>query len=145
MRALGLLHRMFMNTEMVLVTVISSLLSGMIGVVISFVFYAKLEKRKLKLETAKKLFGSRHDISGNTFKDALNEVMIVFSDSQNVIDKIEAFFNIVTTPIQSRAQGASDEALIKLMKAICDDLKIKYKSLPESYFLKFFSVPSQKT
>jgi len=56
-----------MNTDTILITITASLLSGLIGVGISSIFYARMERRKLKIETAKKMFGNRHNISSNPF------------------------------------------------------------------------------
>ena len=95
----------------------------------------------MKTETARKMFGARHDMHGSAFHESMNEVMIVFSDSQEVIDEIENLFKIVETPPEARGAKAADEALIKLMKAMCRNIGIEYKSLPDSYFLKFFTMP----
>jgi len=73
----------------------------------------------------------------------MNEEVIVFSDSQDVIDTVEELFKIVDVPAASRGKSSSDDALIKLMKAICKDIGIKYKKLPDTYYLKYFSVPKQ--
>jgi len=78
---------------------------------------------------------------GNGFHEAMNEIMIVFSDSQKVIDLIEELFKVVETPIHARAEKSADEALIMLLKGICKDIGIEYKTLPDSYYLKFFSIP----
>jgi len=48
-----------MTTEQILVTIIASLLSGLIGVGVSSYFYSRLERRKTKMDTARKLFGGR--------------------------------------------------------------------------------------
>lgn len=130
-----------MTNEQILVTVISSLLSGIIGVSISFLFYRNLELRKLKYDTARKLFGNRHAINGREFSEAINEIMIVYSDSQAVMDALAAMWEIVKAPQNARHAKAPDEALIKLMKAVCKDIGIKYKNLPDSHYLQFFSVP----
>ncbi|MGN8197915.1 DUF6680 family protein [Salinisphaera sp. RV14] len=130
-----------MTTLAVLVALVASLLSGIAGVVLSFGFYSWLERRRLKVETARKLFGNRHRVHEHQFQEAINEVMIVFSDSQLVIDAMENLWKVVETPQSSRAANAADDALIQLMKAICADLKIKYKHLPDTYFLRFFSIP----
>ena len=130
-----------MSNEQVMITVISSIISGLLGVFISAWFYSRLERRKMKTETARKLFANRHDMHGAGFHEAMNEIMVVFSDCQKVIDLIEALFKIVETPKSARSEKAPDEALVKLMKAICKDIGIVYKTLPDSYYLKFFSVP----
>jgi len=130
-----------MSQEQVYIALISSLLSGLVGIFISSWFYARLERRKLKTETARKLFANRHDMHGQGFHEAMNEIMIAFSDSQKVIDLIEGLFKVVETPIHARSEKAADEALIMLMKGICKDIGIEYKTLPDSYYLKFFSMP----
>lgn len=87
------------------------------------------------------MFGNKHAISGHAFQEAMNEVLIVFSDSQEVIDAVQELFRVAETPLTARPQKAADEAPIKLMKATCKDIGIKYKGLPDSYYLKFFGVP----
>ncbi|MEW6289932.1 MAG: DUF6680 family protein [Thermodesulfobacteriota bacterium] len=132
-----------MTKEQILITVVSSLSSGLLGVLISSWFYARFEKRKMKTETARKLFANRHDMHGPGFHEAMNEIMIVFSGNQKVINLIEDLFKTIETPRQARPDKAADEALIKLMKAICKDIGIEYKTLPDSYYLNFFSMPRQ--
>lgn len=130
-----------MTKEMIILTIMSSLFSGLIGVLVSYYFFSRLETRKMKVETARKMFGSKHAIGGKDFQEAVNEVMIVFSDSQIVIDAMENLWKVVETPQHARAAKAPDEAMISLMKAMCRDIGIKYKKLPDSYYLKFFTVP----
>lgn len=124
------------------VMVISSLLSGLIGVAVSSWFYQRLEKRRMKMETARKMFGSRHDIGSQKFQESLNEIMVVFSDSQEVIEAVENSLTVAATSPVARPTGAADEALIKLMKAVCHNIGIKQK-LPDAYYLKYFSVPNR--
>ncbi len=131
----------FVTEGAIVLTIITSLLSGLVGVFVSSCFYARLERRRIKMETAKKMFGNRHAISGNSFQEAMNEVLIVFSDSVEVINAIQEFMKVVETPPAAQSHGAADEALIKLMKAICKNIGVRYKNLPDSYYLKFFGVP----
>ncbi|RUO73297.1 DUF6680 family protein [Idiomarina ramblicola] len=131
-----------MTNETIILTLVSSVISGVLGVVISSIFYSRLEKRRIKLETARKMFGNKHAMSGKEFQESINEVMIVFSDSQEVIDLVQKLFDVVSTPQDARAPKAADEALIKLMKAICRSIGIKHKNLPDTYYLNFFTVPS---
>jgi hypothetical protein len=89
----------------------------LLGVLISACFYARLEKRKMKTEAARKLFASRYDMHGPGFHEAMNEIMIAFPGCQKVIDLIEELFKVVETPKSAHAEKASDEALLKLIKA----------------------------
>ena len=63
----------------ILIIIISSLLSGIIGVVISIIYHRKYEARRTKLETLKNLVGHRNDVNGVGFSKAINEILIVFS------------------------------------------------------------------
>ena len=132
-----------MTKEAIILTLVSSIISGVLGVVISSMFYSRLETRRNKFETARKMFGSKHEISGNEFQSSINETIIVFSDSPEVIKSVQAMFNIVETPLAARSPRAADDALINLMKAMCKNLGINYKDLPDSYYLKYFSVPDK--
>lgn len=131
-----------MTNEQILLTVICSLLSGLLGAMLSFYFYAGLEKRKMKIESARKMFGNRYNIGSTKFQESLNEIMIIFSDSQKVIEAVENSLTVAATPSNARAPGVADEALIKLMKAVCHDIGIKQR-LPDAYYLKYFSVPNE--
>ncbi len=128
------------NTETIVVAVLSSLLSGLISVLLSFFFYQRLERRKLKMDTARKLFGGKHNMAGREFQDALNEVMVVFSDSKEVIAAMEEFWTILQSPKVTLPTEVANDKLVKLMKAICLSIGIKYKTLPDAYFLRCFSV-----
>lgn len=88
------------------------------------------------------MFGNKHNIAGNAFQESINEVIFAFSDNEPVTDAVQHLFAVIEIPESARAPKASDEALIKLMKVMCKDIGIKYKDLPDVYFLKFFSVPS---
>lgn len=133
-----------MTYEYILLTIVASLVSGLIGVVVSYIFYSRLERRKIKLDTARKMFGSKHQMHGKDFQEAVNEVMIVFSDSQEVIDSMENLWKVVSTPQSARGEKAADEAMILLMKSMCKNIGIKYKKLPDAYYLKYFSIPAPR-
>jgi hypothetical protein len=110
-----------MTKEAVILALAISAISGILGVVISSLFYSRLERRKIKLETARKMFGNKYAISGSPFQESINEVIIVFSDSDDVVEKVQELFRLVETPLSARGTKVADEALIQLMKAICKD------------------------
>lgn len=130
-----------MTIEFILITIIASLLSGLLGVFVSFHFFRRLEQRRLKMGTAQKLFGGKYNIASKEFQEAMNEVMLIFSDSDLVIAAMEEFWTILQAKDKHSSEVANDK-LVKLMKAICTDIGIKYKNLSDAYFLRNFSVPT---
>ena len=66
----------------VLLVIVSSLISGTLGVFISTIYYKKSERRKEKVALIKQLFGNRYDLNGDRFSEALNSIVIVFHDSR---------------------------------------------------------------
>lgn len=127
-----------------MMTLVASLLSGLVGVIVSFFAYKGLEQKRIKMETARKLFGGKHNLSSKEFQEAMNEVLLVFSDSDPVIAAIDELWTTLDTPRSTRSPKAADDKLIRLMKAICSDIGIKYKDLPDDYFLRCFVVPEQR-
>ena len=116
----------------ILITVISSLLSGLITFIISTGFYIRHEERKQKVEVFRKLMGNRHGLADNTdsialskFFEALNEAFVVFGKSDQVLKAIQDFKN--------HPERASDNVVI-LARAICRDLKIKDSTLNDEFF-----------
>lgn len=75
-----------MTRNAVLVAIVASLFSGIVGVGISAWFFARFERRKLKMDTARRLIGYRFDITGQEFSAAMNELVVVFADSPEVIN-----------------------------------------------------------
>ena len=106
--------------------IIASLLSGLIGVIVSSIFYRRYEKRKQKLDTFRRLLGNRWAITEvkesnfehfrGEFIVALNEIFVVFHDSDSVRDALNTYH-----------KSKSLDNLISLFKAICKDLKISYE------------------
>ena len=119
------------------VTIISSLLSGLIGVILSSWRYQEYEKRKQKLDTLRRLLGNRFAITeeqgSNTehsredFFAALNEVFVVFHDSDPVIDALKKYHEIM-----------SQDNRLRLFKAMCKDSKVSHE-FNDSFFEKPFT------
>lgn len=115
--------------------ILSSLLSGLIGVLVSTFFYHRYERRKIKFDTAKRLFGYRYSIKGDGFSNAMNEVFIVFADAPKVIKAMEDLYNT----LQSSNKQLAEDKLITFLKEICNDLSIDYSTVNESFFIKTFN------
>lgn len=100
-----------MSTAQTLWLVLSSLLSGLVGVGVSTYYYRRYEDRKSKLETLKRFVGNRYDLKGDAFSSVLNEIFVVFHDSERVMDALSAHHMAVTSPAQS-----SEDEFLKLFK-----------------------------
>lgn len=124
------------STMWVLITVISSLISGIAGVIISIIYHRKNEKRRAKIETLKNFVGYRYYLKGENFTKTLNEIFIVFQDSKDVLEKLNQFHEIIV----SRQGNLANDKLISLFKAMCRNLKINPNKYSESFFLKAFNV-----
>jgi len=125
-----------MTLDLILITIFSSLISGVFGVIISTAFYVLHERRKDKIETLRKFFGNRYDLLGDEFSRALNEVFVVFEKSPKVIAALSEYHKKVII-----RQNSEDE-LIKLFKAMCNDVKLGYSDFNDSFFLHPFNTRS---
>lgn len=128
-----------LSAQMITVTVFSSLLSGLVGVLVSTWVFYKLERHKQKLDLARRLLGNRFKPNGDAFSCALNELMGVFADSDDVLLKLQRFYEA----LQAHGKPAADAALIDLLKAVCNASKLSQATLNDAYFLKTFNSHGQ--
>jgi hypothetical protein len=127
------------NTCPLGVTLLASLLSGLIGVLVSGFYYRRFEKRKLKLDTFRRLFAYRHaGVPGSSqstqesFFSTLNEVFVVFHDAPEVIQALQTLHAELQRP--ERMQ----DNLVTLFKAMCRHLNIPLSAINDSFFLHPF-------
>lgn len=120
----------------ILITVIAALSSGILGVIISIVYHRRAERTRAKIETLKNFCGYRYDLKGEDFTKTLNEIFIVFQDSEDVLEKLNKFHEVVV----ARQADLANDKLVALFKAMCKDLKINPDKYSESFFLKAFNV-----
>ena len=125
-----------------LIVIISSLISGILGVIISTLYYKKAERRKEKMNLIMQLFGNRYDINGDRFSEALNSIVIVFHDSDDVIKKVKALHDIASANAPNKSVQIN-YALIDLFKALVMDVKLGNKELNESFMLSVFNNKQQ--
>lgn len=123
----------------ILLVLISSIISGVLGVIISTIYYKKAERRKEKIEIIKRLFGNRHDLKGEKFTEALNSIVIIFHDSDNVISKLKLFHDGVSTNTPLKQQDIN-YLLIDLFKALIKDVNLETKEVNDTFFLKVFNI-----
>jgi hypothetical protein len=135
MLALKLLLEACLPLDAIVVSLVASLLSGIIGVAVSFWFFYKLERHKLKLDLARRLLGDRYNIVGDNFSCAMNEVIAVFADSPDVFQNMERLYQALETTGKPHA----DRALIDFLKAVCKSSGLTQATLNDAYLLKTFN------
>ena len=121
----------------VLITVASSLLSGLLGVIVSTIYYRRYEKRKTKIDTLTRFVGNRYDLKGAEFSRALNEVFVVFQDSRDVMSALSRFHE------KAVGRQNSEDDLVRLFKAMCDAVRVKYDQFNDSFFLRPFNTKEE--
>lgn len=119
--------------------ILAALLSGLIGVVISTCHYRRFERRKLKLDTSRRLLAYRHaGVPGSSlttqghFFAALNEVFVVFHDTLDVVRVLQMLH------VELRRPERLQDNLVSLFKAICGNLHISLEAVNDSFFLHPF-------
>ena len=118
--------------------IISSLLSGLIGVIVSNKYYHKNEIRRSKLQVLQQLLGNRHDLKGQSFTEALNKILVVFYDSKEVLFALKEFYETIIS--SQKTKDITDQKLLDLFKAMCIYLEINIEPLTDNYFLQAFNV-----
>ena len=121
-----------------LIVIVAAIISGLLGVVISLMYYRRHEKYLRKLQTLKDFSGYRYDLRGEAFTRAMNEIFIVFSDSTKVKQALKRFYENTMSPV--RSSTLADQYLVELFKSMCEDLNIKTGDFTDSFFLTAFNV-----
>lgn len=119
---------------------VASLLSGLLGVGISTWYHQRNEIRRTKLRVLQQLLGNRHDIKGQLFTEALNQVFVIFYDAQDVLVALKAFHEV--TMITQKTTDLANQKLLDLFKAMCENLKINPAPLTDTFFLQPFNIKS---
>ena len=124
-----------MTNDAIIVTVLSSLASGIVGVFVSTWYFYKLERHKLKLDLARRLLGNRFSITGDDFSRAMNEVIAVFADSEEVLSKMRTLYE----SLQAHGKPNADTALIDFLKSVCKSSGLTQATLNDAFLLKTFN------
>lgn len=121
-----------------MIILVPSLLSGLLGVGISTWYHQRNEIRRAKLQVLQQLLGNRHDIQGQLFTEALNQVFVIFYDSQDVLVALKAFHEVIMGA--QKTTDLANQKLLDLFKAMCKHLKIDPKPLTDNFFLQPFNI-----
>ena len=117
--------------------IISSLISGIAGVIISIFYHRQSDKKQTKIDVLRNFVGYRHDLTGNEFTKALNEIFVVFCDSPEIQIKVKDLHEVLSSKLGS---AIANDRLYKLFIAMCNDLKINTSTIEESSFINTFNV-----
>jgi len=112
-------------------TITIALISGLIGVIVSSIIYLHRDRKKFKIDTLKRFASNRFEMGSKEFLSALNEIFVVFSKSKKVINCLDEYHKSVI----SEKNANTLDKLVKLYKAMCDDVNIDYSTLNDSFFL----------
>lgn len=122
-----------------MLTIISILFSGLLGVIISSIMYFKHDQYVRKLDVARRLFRHRFHILSAEFMEALNEVFIVFHKSDNVIKNLVEFHTYISG--KTVLVDDANKNMLGLLKAISKEVNVKPNIVKDEFFLRPFNSP----
>lgn len=116
------------------ITIISSLLSGIIATLITVNYYKKQEKRQRKLDLLSNVLRNMNALVPpideelkKTLGGYLNEAYIVFNDNIEVLRLLDEM-----------KAGVTETKLVTTVKSMCKVLKIDYSNINDEFITKPF-------
>lgn len=125
-----------MSNTLIFITIIASLLSGILGSILSLIYMNRMEKRKLKIDLTKQLLGNRFSIKGEQFSSAMNQVIAIFYDEPKVLKRLEELLSCLKDPMGKNV----DDIFIDFLQECCIASKIYNHKLERSLYLETFNV-----
>ncbi|BFL07500.1 hypothetical protein LA327_02335 [Thomasclavelia ramosa] len=120
--------------ESIYITIISSLLSGIVATFITVIYYKRQERRQRKLDLLASIMRNINAITRPIDENRktqlagfLNEAFIVFNENSEILRQLE-----------NLKENVTNEKLIKVVKLMCQDLKIDYTNLTDEFISKPF-------
>jgi hypothetical protein len=124
-----------------LFTVFLALASGIAGSALTVWFMARIEDRKLKIDTLRRMLGNRDELTGAAFCSAINEVLVVFRNDEEVLAALRNLHQIASTPFKPNIE----DALVVLLKAAAKACKLSPTSIPDTAFLQVINRETIRT
>lgn len=125
-----------MTVEQVVVALVAALVSGLLSAALTARYYRRRERRHEKLDTLTRVFGYRFDIVGPDFTRALNEIVIVFHDSKDVLRALQGFHDVIV----GGQKALANDKLGSLLKAMCTDSGVDPAGVNDSFYLQPFNI-----
>jgi hypothetical protein len=113
-----------MTTQNLIITLICSIISGVLATSITLYVNHRSEIRRIKRELVADIFGRRFLLNKNEgtekFYEALNRVPIIFNKDQKVMETYEALYNAsLITDVKEKSHKMNN-CLVSFLKALCD-------------------------
>lgn len=121
--------------------IISAILSGSLVAILNWRWQKNNDKKRYKMQIFQELIAYRSDIidgneSSGHFQCAMNQVFIAYNDSTPVLDAFESFRKVVIYKSDNTDSSKIIDALLKLLKAMANDLHINYNFSNDDLFTK---------
>lgn len=125
----------------IILAIISAILSGSLVAILNWRWQKNNDKKRYKMQIFQELIAYRSDITeGNKpsghFQSAINQVFIAYNDSAPVLDAFELFRTAVNYKLDNTDDSKIIDALLKLLKAMANDLDIDYSFSNDDLFTK---------
>lgn len=114
---------------------VAALSSGLLAVLVSSWLNRRFVRQQAKIDALREFSANRYDLHSDAFSRALNQIVVVFNDSPEVMRALQKFHRDVT----AGRQQATENSLIKLFKAMCDDAGVELEEFNDSFFLRPFN------
>lgn len=121
----------------VAVTIVSSIISGVLATVITLYINHRSEQIRVKKDLVDDIFGYRYQISNNyngnkaEINRALNRIPIVFNKHKEVLQAYDKLYECTILETNTK-EKVIDDALVTLYKAMCMAAKIEVKEWNDS-------------
>lgn len=124
-----------MSYTLIFITIFASLLSGILGSILSLIYMNRMEKRKLKINLTRQLLGHRFSIQGEQFSSAMNQVIAIFHDEPRVLKRLEKLHSCLKDPMKRNVH----DAFIDFLQECCIASKIYNQELERSLYIETFN------
>ncbi len=140
-----------MTDEAIVVTLISSIISGVLATAITLYINYRNEQLKIKRKLVDDVFGYRYQLLGwydgdkSAINNALNRIPIVFNHEKDVLKAYDEFYDVTTAVTNPNEKAKKcDDKLVTLYKEMCKAAGFKVDSWNDSRIKNVFAVMNSK-
>lgn len=140
-----------MTGEAIVVTLVSSIISGVLATAITLYINYRNEQLKIKRKLVDDVFGYRYQLLAwytgdkSAINNALNRIPIVFNSEKDVLKAYDEFYDVTTATLNSNEKiQKCDDKLVTLYKEMCKAAGFKVDSWNDSRIKNIFAVINTK-